>query len=146
MVVGLAAAGGDLVSKMAAGAWLDDGPVHLGGGLSLRLVHNPGVAFGVGARLPSWALLGVTGVVAAVLALAAWRGSIGPAVAAGLVVGGAVANLLDRTTGGTVVDVFDIGWWPTFNVADICITIGALVMVVAGARPAEPVRGHEGTE
>ena len=125
----------DLVSKAAAGAWLEDGPVRLGAGVSLRLVHNPGVAFGLGARLPSWVLLAVTGMVVSWLARAAWRGDLSPTVAAGLVLGGAVANLGDRATGATVVDMFDVGWWPTFNVADICITVGVVLMVAAAARP-----------
>lgn len=136
----------DLVSKVAASAGLDDGPVRLGAAMTLRLVHNPGVAFGVGARLPSWALLVITGLAVSGLAWAAWHEALGPAAAAGLVVGGAVANLLDRAAGGTVVDIFDLGWWPTFNVADICITVGAAVMVLAAARPhaegAELATGH----
>lgn len=141
----LAVVSADVMSKLAASAWLADRPVHLGAGLSLRVVHNPGVAFGVGARLPSAALLAVTGLVAAGLAWASWHQAIGPTAAAGLVVGGAVANLLDRAIAGTVVDIFDLGWWPTFNVADVGITTGAVVMLMAGVRrpavTAEPGAG-----
>jgi len=141
VLVCLATAGADLGSKVAASTWLDDGPVRLGGGLTLRLVHNPGVAFGLGARLPAWALLAVTGLAASGVAWAAWRLAVGPVLAAELLVGGAVANLLDRATGGTVVDMFDVGWWPTFNVADICISVGALLMVMAGIRSPASVSG-----
>lgn len=90
----------DLVSKVAASTWLDDGPVRLGAAVTLRLVHNPGVAFGVGARLPSWAVLGITGVAVSGLAWAAFRQALSPAPAAGLVVGGAFANLVDRASSG----------------------------------------------
>lgn len=130
----LAVVSADAMSKLAASAWLADTPVHLGTGLSLRVVHNPGMAFGVGAGLPSAALLAITGLVAAGLALASWHQAIGPTAAAGLVAGGAMANLFDRATAGTVVDIFDLGWWPTFNLADIGITIGAFVMLIAGVR------------
>lgn len=137
VVLGLAAGAvaADLASKIAAAAWLDDGPVRLGAGVTVRLVYNPGLAFGLGARLPAWALMVITGLAVSGLAWAAWHDALRPAVAGGLVVGGAVANVVDRATGGTVVDIFDLGWWPTFNVADICITVGAVVMVLAAARP-----------
>ena len=136
-MLGLAAGAvaADLASKIAASAWLDDGPVRLGAGVTLRLVYNPGLAFGVGARLPAWALMVTTGLAVSGLAWAAWHEALRPAAAGGLVVGGAVANILDRATGGTVVDIFDLGWWPTFNVADICITAGAVVMVLTAGRP-----------
>lgn len=143
VLVCLATAGADLGSKFAASRWLDDGPVRLGGGLTLRLVHNPGVAFGLGAQLPPGALLVITALAASGLGWAAWRHAVGPVLAAGLVVGGAVANLLDRATAGTVVDMFDVGWWPTFNVADICISVGAFWMVLAGMRSPASVPGPE---
>ena len=115
----------DLATKALASTLLADRSVHIAGPFQLRLVHNPGVAFGLGEAAPAWLILVLTGSVAAVVAIAAWRGHFGgSALAAGFVLGGAVANLVDRLEAGTVVDMFDVGWWPTFNVADIGITIG----------------------
>ena len=53
------------------------------------------------------------------------------AVGIGLVIGGAIGNVLDRLfragdgfLGGAVVDFIDLQWWPVFNVADMAITVG----------------------
>ncbi len=52
----------------------------------------------------------------------------------GLVLGGAVGNLVDRIRLGAVVDFIDIGFgalrWPSFNVADSCITIGVVILAI----------------
>jgi signal peptidase II len=45
-----------------------------------------------------------------------------------LILGGAVGNLIDRLRFGHVIDFIDLHWWPVFNVADSCITIGSLVL------------------
>ena len=128
----------DLATKVLASATLDDRSVHVVGPLQLRLVHNPGIAFSLGDRAPAALILVLTGAVALVLGFSAWRGQFGSAVAAGLVLGGAAANLVDRMEAGTVVDMFDVGWWPTFNVADIGITLGVgLLLLTAWA-------GHDG--
>jgi len=64
-------------------------------------------------------------------------GSTLSAVAVGLVVGGAAGNVVDRIfrsgsgfLGGEVVDFIDFQWWPVFNVADACIVIGGILLVV----------------
>lgn len=72
--------------------------------------------------------------VAAVLATAAWRGRFASTVGPGLVLGGAVANIADRLEAGTVVDMLHLGWWPTFNVADVWITVGAVFLLWGEAR------------
>ena len=130
VAVSAAAFAVDLATKALASALLADRSVEVAGPLQLRLVHNPGIAFGLGNAAPAWLILSVTGAVASVLAVAAWRGHFGSAVAAGLVLGGAVANLVDRLEAGTVVDMFDVGWWPTFNVADIGITLGVGLLLL----------------
>ncbi len=120
----------DWVTKALAATVLDDGPVELGPVLTLRLGHNPGIAFGLGDRLPSWAIIGLTAVVTLALAVAAVRGILGPWWASGAVLGGAVANLVDRVVGGTVVDFLDLGWWPSFNLADVALTTGCALLVL----------------
>lgn len=131
-VVAAGAAALDWGSKAAAVRWLDE-PVDLQI-MRLRLVRNPGVAFGVGASAPAPVMLVIVSAVAAVVLLAAMRGALGGPIPAGLVAGGAVANVADRIQGGTVVDVFDLGWWPTFNLADSFIVIGAAMMILGSMR------------
>lgn len=127
----------DLVTKAVGSAALAGRPVDLPGPLDLRLVHNPGVAFSLGQSAPAWLILAVSAVVAVFVAVSAWRGAFSSPVAAGLVLAGAVANLIDRAEGGTVVDLFDLGWWPTFNLADVFITIGVGLLVLTGARSSD---------
>jgi signal peptidase II len=58
-------------------------------------------------------------------------------VSLGLVLGGALGNLTDRALrdgtgilGGAVIDFIDLQWWPVFNVADIAVTIGGVLLVL----------------
>jgi signal peptidase II len=48
----------------------------------------------------------------------------------GLIIGGALGNVVDRIRLGYVVDFIQIGWWPVFNVADSAITVGATILAV----------------
>jgi signal peptidase II len=124
----------DMVSKAWASARLDE-PVELVGSLSLQLAHNPGVAFGLGSSLPTWVLLAFSATVCAAIAVAGARSLLVPPVAVGLILGGAVGNLLDRLTGGSVVDMIHLTWWPTFNVADVAICTGAATTVIYSLIP-----------
>jgi signal peptidase II len=119
-------------------------PVVLIDGLfALTLVMNTGLAFGLLAGIPaSWRwIVGVLSLVALVVLLrvalrilpsGGWR----ERSAIGLIFGGAVGNLIDRTRFGAVVDFVDVyvrGWhWPAFNVADSAISVGvaALALIV----------------
>lgn len=123
VLVALCAVAVDVISKVWARRELADAPVPLGP-LELRLGFNSGVAFGIGAGAPGWLVLTVTGLILAALLLAALR--LPPWPAAGLVVGGGVANLADRAADGTVTDFLSVGWWPTFNLADAALVIGVL--------------------
>ncbi len=51
-------------------------------------------------------------------------------LAVGLLLGGAVGNLIDRISMGRVTDFFDVGRWPIFNVADSAITVGIFLLIV----------------
>jgi signal peptidase II len=55
-------------------------------------------------------------------------------VAFGAIVGGAIGNIIDRLHYHYVVDFIDLRWWPVFNIADSCITIGVAILVVASLR------------
>lgn len=131
----------DWGTKALVAVTLDDAPVRLGSLLTLRLGHNPGVAFGLGDALPAGVVVAVTAVVTVVLAVAAFRGTFTSNVLAGLLLGGAVANLGDRLIGGTVVDFLDLGWWPSFNLADVALVVGCGLLVLDSLR--EPATGPD---
>ena len=134
----------DLASKVAASAALARRDINLPGPLDLRLSHNPGVAFGVGDTVPAWLLLTLTGGVAVFVAVAGWREAFNSTTGGGLVLGGAIANIANRLQTGTVVDMFYLGWWPTFNLADACITVGvALILLSAARADSRPVPGDD---
>ena len=103
-------------------------------------VRNTGVAFGLLSNLnPAWVnpLLIVTTMlaVAAVLGYIHMLPARGPAPCGlGLILGGAIGNLIDRARLGYVVDFLDLHWrhhhWPAFNVADIGISVGLILLIV----------------
>ena len=99
---------------------------------ALKLVHvrNEGVAFGIaaGGKTLVIALISV-----ALLALVVYfaRHATKPLVwlPVGLLVGGAIGNIFDRVRDGAVTDFLKIPAWPAFNIADIAITVGVVVLV-----------------
>lgn len=62
-------------------------------------------------------------------------------IAFGAIVGGAIGNIVDRLHYHFVVDFIDLRWWPVFNVADSCISIGVLTLVLVSLR-SESIRRH----
>ena len=129
----------DFITKLIAEAVLARRlPVQIiGDVVQLRLVYNEGAAFGLHLGENSrWIFFGLA--VIALLVLGSLVRSTRPGdrfrlLALALVCGGAVGNLIDRVRSAQgVVDFVDIGvgsWrWPTFNVADSAITIGAIAL------------------
>lgn len=55
-------------------------------------------------------------------------------LAFGGIAGGAIGNIVDRFHYGFVVDFIDVRWWPVFNIADSCISIGVVLLVLASLR------------
>lgn len=102
-------------------------------GQLLRLVHaeNEGVAFG---RLSGSPVLVALLVGVAVLALLVYflthLDADGVWLPTGLLVGGAAGNAIDRASGGSVTDFVKLPHWPAFNVADIAITFGVIILLV----------------
>ena len=114
-------------------------PSHIVWTLDLVVARNTGAAFsllsgkGIG---PVVALLAVVVVVVVVRSMRAVQGHTAT-IASGLVIGGALGNLVDRlfrsTNGflqGAVVDWINFNWWPVFNVADAAICIGAVLLAL----------------
>jgi signal peptidase II len=136
----------DQLTKSWAVANLADGPKQiLGDTVELTLTRNSGGAFsrfqGMTPVLAIGAII-VTIVLARVLRKANDRLLI---VALTLLLGGALGNLADRAfrapgfLRGHVVDFVAVGWWPVFNVADSCVTIGAILLIICSLRqPAQP--------
>jgi signal peptidase II len=122
--------------------------------VSLTLVRNPGLAFGLLGGVPvgwRWVVAVLSLIALAVLARVALRvlpeGSWLDHVAIGLIFGGAVGNLIDRLRFGAVIDFVDLHFhgyhWPAFNVADSAITVGvALLALRLLLRPAAGVPEH----
>jgi signal peptidase II len=109
--------------------------------LDLVYVMNEGVAFGFLGDGERSTVLIITG--AALLFVFVWflRDPVRPWswLAIGLLAGGAIGNLADRLFRDGVVDFIDVSVWPSFNVADIAITAGAAILVLA-AFASEPDR------
>jgi signal peptidase II len=111
------------------------------GFLSLTLVMNPGLAFGMLASTPNawrWIVaalsLGALAVLAVIAVQLLPEGGLWARVALGGVFGGAIGNLIDRVRFGAVVDFVDVYWrawhWPAFNVADSAISVGVAVLAL----------------
>ena len=112
----------------------------LGDVVQLRLVYNQGAAFGLDVGENSrWVFFGLA--IVALIVLGSMVRSTRPGdrfrlLALALVCGGAAGNLIDRIRSAQgVVDFVDVGvgaWrWPTFNVADSAITVGAIALAVS---------------
>ena len=128
----------DQATKSWALEALDGGePIHVLGSLQLALSFNSGVAFSLGSG-SGLTIVPIALVVVIVVVYVA-RNLPGrlAAAAVGLVVGGAVGNLVDRLFrdhDGAVVDFIDLQWWPVFNVADACIVGGGILLAMCSMR------------
>lgn len=132
----------DQATKLIAQATLrlyDPVPV-IGDFFRLTYIYNPGAAFGL--HLGPWSRIAfsVLALGASVLLFLMYRSTPWSdrmrLVAIGMVTGGALGNLIDRLRSSRgVIDFFDFGLgdmrWPVFNVADIGVTVGALLLAVS---------------
>ena len=114
------------------------GNMHLGESIPIikdvfhiTFVLNPGAAFGM-LEHQRWIFIAVA-LLVVVLALVFYkhiqRESLITRIGAGLLLGGALGNLLDRIQSGLVVDFLDFRIWPVFNIADIAICGGAAMLI-----------------
>lgn len=136
----------DQVTKQLALDRLEgDGIDLLGGLLTLRLTFNSGGAFGILPGVP-W-LFTVAAIVIGAIVLWVARGTEtkGGAAALGLVLGGGMGNVFDRTLrdlDGGVVDFIDLHVWPLFNLADVAIVSGVAVLLASSLRSQAHERGR----
>ncbi len=133
-VAGIAVASDQVTKAIASNSLGRDADTHrfelLGSLLAFEYIENTGAAFGV---LNGRGVV-LTLIAAAIVVLLIWRfvrvGQSSPMLAAslGLLVGGALGNIIDRVRLGYVVDFVALGVWPKFNVADSAVTIGVLLV------------------
>ena len=123
--------GADLASKAYIKAAIAPGDYFwvIPGVLRITDVRNPGGAFGILAN-DRWLFLGV-GALAAALILWYTRRVRQPAtlVALGLLLGGTLGNMVDRWQNGRVVDFLDFRVWPVFNLADVAVVGGIILLI-----------------
>lgn len=115
-------------------------PVELTSWLNMTLAHNYGAAFSFlsdAGGWQRWLFTGLASVVTVVLIIWLFRLQAREkltAAALGMIIGGAVGNLVDRIQNGYVVDFIDVhyqGWhWPAFNLADSAITGGVILLLL----------------
>ena len=132
----------DQLTKTWAVNALDDGRVvHVVSTLRLNLTYNSGMAFsrgqGLGPVIGVLALIIVVGLTMSLRKSSDWRRLL----ATGLIIGGAMGNILDRifrgsgNFHGSVIDFIDLQWWPIFNFADVGVCIGAALLIFSAAVP-----------
>lgn len=141
LLVGAGVLLADQLTKWWATRSLADDSIELFWTLRLHLVSNTGASFSIGEGFGP-----IIGVIAlGVVGVLLWSGRTVDtrpgAIGLGLVLGGALGNVLDRAfragdgfMAGAVVDWIDLQWWPVFNLADAGVVIGAVVLVVAAGR------------
>jgi signal peptidase II len=142
----------DQLTKWWAARTLDDRDIDVFWTLRFHLSHNTGMAF---SRGQNWGpLIGVVALVIVVVLLLSVKRTASrlSEITVGLIIGGAIGNIVDRLVRdpgwlrGGVVDFIDFQWFPIFNVADMAITIGGGLLIVtsylgnrrASAAPASP--------
>lgn len=145
LVAGIVVALDQITKHWAVNALSDGRERHVAGSLQWNLAYNTGMAFSRGRGLgPIIALLAFLVVIVLVVSTARVESRLAR-VAAGLLIGGAIGNLCDRVFRGDgwlhggVVDFIDLQWWPIFNVADMGVTVGAVLFAISSLlKPTSP--------
>ncbi len=128
----------DRLSKIYASRFLTDTDISIFPGLKFSLMFNTGISFSLFASssgVIAWELTALIAVIVALL-IVAWRfyaRSLVADIGFGLIIGGAIGNFVDRLCIGGVIDFIELYYgrwsWPTFNIADIAIVGGFLLIL-----------------
>jgi signal peptidase II len=136
-IAAAAVAADQLTKQVVTGALALGEQVDIVGPFSIHHVWNSGIAFGLFASSTSIVIALTALAVVWMLVFFARSGARHPIlpVALGFVLGGSVANLLDRVRLGHVTDFLDVRYWPAFNLADVFIVVGVATLfgALAGA-------------
>ncbi len=134
----LAAVVVDQLTKHWAVSHLNDGHVdHVIWTLQWNLSFNGGMAFGQGQGFGPFIAVIATIVVVVLLLSLRQQGTTRSHVPIGLIVGGALGNIIDRLfrgegfLHGKVIDFIDFQWFPIFNVADMCVNTGGALLILS---------------
>lgn len=100
--------------------------------LAIANTRNQGIAFGLGGDVSAlFIALELCFLVVVLASLSVWDTTSGWVwLPAGLLVGGALGNLVDRLREGAVTDFIDFSFWPTFNLADTAIVLGVALLLL----------------
>ncbi len=131
----------DQITKLMASAWLEEYVQYpVLSWFNLALTHNTGAAFSFlsdAAGWQRWFFIVLSIVVSAFILV--WLKRLRPgehwtAAALALILGGAIGNLIDRIAYGHVIDFiqwhYQQFYWPTFNIADSAISVGAAILII----------------
>ena len=102
------------------------------GFLKLQLSENPGIAFSINIPSPWEEILILSALTAVCIVAVRSKAGTWASVGFGLIIGGALGNLVDRLPDGLVTDYIAAGSFPIFNAADSCITVGAAILLIEG--------------
>lgn len=118
------------------------------GSAGFRYAENTGMAFSKGADSGRWIALVVIAITVVMVFAASKATTKLQVVLIGVVIGGALGNLVDRVAratdglfSGAVVDWIYLEWWPTFNVADAAVVCGGILLVIFGLREPKEAEG-----
>ncbi|MBI1812220.1 signal peptidase II [Candidatus Peregrinibacteria bacterium] len=118
----------DLLVMVMVDRFLDHRIAILGSFIGLERSFNDGVAFSV--HLPAQGLLVIVALTLVIIAAIRSERTRLNAVAFGLIIGGALGNIVDRLIDGLVTDYVQLGTFPVFNLADSCVTIGVALLAL----------------
>ncbi len=142
----------DQLTKEWARNALADGPIDVVWTRRFNLAFNKGMAFSQGTGLgPIIGVVALVVIVGLLVSIGRSTSRLYP-LAVGLIVGGAIGNLLDRLFRapgwfrGAVVDFIDLQWWPIFNVADIGVTVGGALLLLTSVLDGRPDGERAGEE
>ena len=129
----------DRWSKVYVSELLQQSDVIIFPGLKFSLMFNTGISFSLFSSphgVISWELTALVACIVACL-IVVWRfyaRTLSADIGFGLIIGGAIGNFVDRLYVGGVIDFIELYYgqwsWPTFNVADIAIVVGFLIVVI----------------
>jgi len=125
----------DQLSKYIVSSSLDIGQSKdiIKGIFSVTLVYNTGAAFGIFKNQALFfIIISILAIAFIAVLIKRKTGTLSLAdFALGLILGGAIGNLIDRLRFGCVIDFLDFKVWPVFNIADSAITIGVFLLIIS---------------
>lgn len=137
-IVALIIAAADQLTKNWIRSYTGEFPIFELGFFSIIHVQNTGAAFGIFQNqnfiLTIVDFVGIALILSFVFLIVRWYPGLYSrlsVISLGLVLGGAIGNLTDRLNQGHVTDFIDVGFWPTFNIADSATVIGTILFALS---------------